>query len=46
MLGIVITIGQAVVYVMSGMYGEPSDIGIGICLLIVVQVGWDDYDDW
>ena len=34
----VITIGQAIVYVMTGMYGDPSDIGFGICFLIVVQV--------
>ncbi len=34
----IITIGQAIVYVMTGMYGEPSDIGFGICFLIVVQV--------
>jgi protein transport protein SEC61 subunit alpha len=37
-MGIIITLGQSVVYVMSGMYGDPSDIGAGICLLIVVQV--------
>jgi len=34
----VITVGQAIVYVMTGMYGDPSDIGFGICFLIVVQV--------
>jgi len=38
LLGLVITIGQAVVYVMSGMYGDPADIGAGICLLLVVQL--------
>lgn len=36
--GMIITLGQAVVYVMSGMYGPPSDIGIGICVIIVLQV--------
>jgi len=38
LLGLVITVGQSVVYVMSGMYGDPSDIGAGICLVIVVQL--------
>ncbi len=36
--GMVITIGQAIVYVMTGMYGEPAEIGAGVCLLIVIQV--------
>ena len=36
--GMVITIGQAIVYVMTGMYGEPSDIGAGVCLLIIIQL--------
>lgn len=34
----VITVGQAIVYVMTGMYGEPSEIGAGICLLIIIQL--------
>merc|ERR1712173_237585 len=38
LFGMVITIGQAIVYVMTGMYGEPSDIGAGVCLLIVIQL--------
>lgn len=37
----IITIGQAVVYVMTGMYGDPSDLGPGICLLIIIQVTSD-----
>lgn len=24
---------------MTGMYGPPSEIGIGICVIIVLQVG-------
>ena len=36
--GMVITLGQSVVYVMTGMYGDPSSLGYGICLLIVIQV--------
>ena len=34
----IITIGQAVVYVVTGMYGDPSDLGPGVCLLIIIQV--------
>lgn len=30
--------GQACVYVASGMYGQPSDLGAGICVLLVVQL--------
>ena len=37
--GMIITLGQSVVYVMTGMYGPPSEIGIGICVIIVLQVG-------
>ena len=29
---------QAIVYVLTGMYGDPSDIGAGVCLLIIIQV--------
>jgi protein transport protein SEC61 subunit alpha len=34
----IITIGQAIVYVMTGMYGDPSEMGAGICLVIIIQV--------
>ncbi len=36
--GMVITVGQSIVYVMTGIYGEPSDLGAGICIIIVIQV--------
>ena len=36
--GMVITVGQAIVYVMTGMYGVPSELGMGVCLLIVLQL--------
>ena len=39
--GMVITIGQAIVYVMTGMYGDPADLGAGICLLIIIQVNFN-----
>ena len=35
----VITVGQSIVYVMTGIYGPPSDLGAGICLVIIIQVG-------
>lgn len=34
----VITIGQASISVMSGMYGTPSDLGFLICFLLVLQL--------
>merc|ERR1719460_3008837 len=38
LFGMLITAAQAVVYVATGMYGDPSDLGAGICLLIVLQL--------
>uniref|UniRef100_A0A2K5QB70 SEC61 translocon subunit alpha 2 n=4 Tax=Platyrrhini TaxID=9479 RepID=A0A2K5QB70_CEBIM len=38
LFGMIITIGQAIVYVMTGMYGDPADMGAGICLLIIIQL--------
>uniref|UniRef100_A0A670XZ44 SEC61 translocon subunit alpha 2 n=1 Tax=Pseudonaja textilis TaxID=8673 RepID=A0A670XZ44_PSETE len=37
LFGMIITIGQAIVYVMTGMYGDASEMGAGICLLIIIQ---------
>jgi len=34
----VITIGQASISVMSGLYGTPSDLGFFICFMLVLQV--------
>ena len=34
----VITLGQGIVYVLTGMYGDPADIGAGVCLLIIIQL--------
>jgi protein transport protein SEC61 subunit alpha len=34
----VITMGQSIVYVMTGMYGDPSDMGAGVCILIIIQL--------
>jgi len=38
LFGMVITVGQAMLYVMSGMYGTPGELGAGVCLLIVFQL--------
>lgn len=38
MLAIMLSIGQATVYVLTGMYGRPSDLGIGVCLLLILQL--------
>lgn len=37
-VGLIITFAQALVYVLSGMYGDPANLGSGICFLIVLQV--------
>ncbi|XP_037703089.1 protein transport protein Sec61 subunit alpha isoform X2 [Choloepus didactylus] len=37
LFGMIITIGQAIVYVMTGMYGDPAEMGAGICFLIIIQ---------
>jgi hypothetical protein len=39
----VITLAQATLYVVMGMYGEPSQLGLGICILIVVCAHNDLY---
>jgi len=36
--GLLITLGTAVAYVLGGMYGNLSDIGIGVALLIIAQL--------
>eukprot|EP00735_Rhodelphis_limneticus_P000396 TRINITY_DN1063_c0_g1::TRINITY_DN1063_c0_g1_i1::g.29884::m.29884 TRINITY_DN1063_c0_g1::TRINITY_DN1063_c0_g1_i1::g.29884 ORF type:complete len:474 (-),score=163.85,sp/Q54XK2/SC61A_DICDI/76.45/0.0,SecY/PF00344.15/4.8e-96,Plug_translocon/PF10559.4/3.8e-17 TRINITY_DN1063_c0_g1_i1:566-1987(-) len=38
LFGLIITIGEAVAYVMSGMYGEVSEMGAGNALLIILQL--------
>jgi len=38
LFGMIITIGQAIVYVMTGMYGDPAEIGAGVCLIIIIQL--------
>eukprot|EP01104_Vermistella_antarctica_P005931 TRINITY_DN16678_c0_g1_i5.p1 TRINITY_DN16678_c0_g1~~TRINITY_DN16678_c0_g1_i5.p1 ORF type:complete len:477 (-),score=114.23 TRINITY_DN16678_c0_g1_i5:248-1678(-) len=38
LFGMIITIGQSVAYVLSGMYGDPSELGAGNALIIIVQL--------
>jgi len=43
LFGIIITIGEAVAYVLSGMYGDIKDLGAGNAVLIITQLFfcWD-----
>jgi protein transport protein SEC61 subunit alpha len=38
LFGIIITIGEAVAYVLSGMYGNVRDLGAGNAILIIIQL--------
>lgn len=38
LFAIVITIGEAVAYVLSGMYGDVADLGTGNAILIILQL--------
>jgi len=38
LFGMIITICQGTAYVMSGMYGNVSDLGVGNTLLIIIQL--------
>jgi len=38
LFGILITIGEAVAYVLSGMYGDVRDLGTGNAILIILQL--------
>merc|ERR1739838_613985 len=38
LFGMVITLGQGIVYVLTGMYGDPADIGAGNAILIILQL--------
>ena len=37
-LALIISIGQAIVFVLSGTYGNPADLGWGVCLLLCLQL--------
>ena len=38
LFAIILSCGQACVYVLTGLYGAPSDLGAGICVLLIVQL--------
>jgi protein transport protein SEC61 subunit alpha len=35
---LIIALGHATVYVLTGLYGKPSDLGAGVCLLLIIQL--------
>lgn len=37
-LAFILSFGQATAYVMTGMYGVPSSLGSGVCLLLILQL--------
>ncbi|KAJ9104232.1 translocon subunit [Naganishia cerealis] len=38
LFALIISLGQAMVYVATGLYGQPKDLGAGVCLLLVLQL--------
>jgi len=38
LLGLLITLGEAILYVFSGMYGDTKTLGLGNCILIILQL--------
>ncbi|KAJ6979769.1 protein transport protein Sec61 subunit alpha [Populus alba x Populus x berolinensis] len=46
LLGILIAVGEAVAYVLSGMYGSVGQLGVGNAILIIIQLCfcWDHCD--
>ncbi|KAG8914697.1 translocon subunit [Tulasnella sp. 418] len=38
LFALIISLGQATVYVLSGLYGQPSDLGAGVYLLLILQL--------
>ncbi|AWU76629.1 protein transporter SEC61 subunit alpha [Pichia kudriavzevii] len=38
LMAVLLSFGQATVYVLTGMYGRPSDLGYGVCLLLILQL--------
>ncbi|ODO08284.1 protein transporter SEC61 subunit alpha [Cryptococcus wingfieldii CBS 7118] len=38
LFAMIISLGQATVYVLTGMYGSPSSLGAGVCLLLILQL--------
>lgn len=38
LFALIIALGQATVYVLTGLYGSPSSLGPGVCLLLILQL--------
>ncbi|KAF9492950.1 SecY protein [Pleurotus eryngii] len=38
LFAIIVSLGQATVYVLTGLYGQPKDLGAGVCLLLIIQL--------
>ncbi|OLL25448.1 Protein transport protein SEC61 subunit alpha [Neolecta irregularis DAH-3] len=38
LFAMILSIGQATVYVLTGLYGQPKDLGAGVCLLLILQL--------
>lgn len=38
LFAIVLSVGQATVYVLTGMYGPPRSLGTAVCLLLILQL--------
>ncbi|CAF9904806.1 translocon subunit [Imshaugia aleurites] len=38
LFALVQSFGQAMVFVLTGLYGQPADLGAGVCVLLVVQL--------
>lgn len=38
LFAIILNLGQATVAVLTGLYGSPTDLGAGVCLLLILQL--------
>lgn len=38
LFALILSFGQATVAVLTGLYGQPADLGAGVCVLLVVQL--------
>ena len=38
LFAVILSMGQATVYVFTGLYGQPSDLGAGVVFLLILQL--------
>ncbi|KAJ7719414.1 SecY subunit domain-containing protein [Mycena metata] len=38
LFALIIALGQGTVHVLTGLYGQPSELGAGVCLLLIIQL--------